>query len=86
VSKLGVEPDREQRIHRARYGAIAREITLLVPRDVSRFDAQRRLATLVVFAREMEAVLTDAALTTFDKVPGGVFRRADRTRRRTRCP
>ena len=78
VRKLGVEPDREQRIHRARYGAIAREITLLVPRDVSRFDAQRRLATLVVFAREMEAVLTDAALTTFDKMLGGVFRRADR--------
>ena len=78
VRKLGVEPDREQRIHRARYGAIAREIALLVPRDVSRFDAQRRLATLVVFAREMEAVLTDAALTTFDKMLGGVFRRADR--------
>jgi TnpA family transposase len=35
------------------------------------------LATLVVFAREMEAVLTDAAITTFDKMLGGVFRRAE---------
>jgi TnpA family transposase len=79
VRKLGVEPDREQRIHRARYAAIAREIAILVPRDVSRFDTHRRLATLVVFAREMEAVLTDAAITMFDKMLGGVFRRAEHT-------
>ena len=78
VRKLGVEPDREKRIHRARYAAIAREIAILVPRDVSRFDTPRRLATLVVCAREMEAVLTDAALAMFDKMLGGVFRRADR--------
>jgi TnpA family transposase len=79
VRKLGVESDREKRTHRARYAAIAREIAILVPRDVSRFDTARRLATLVVFAREMEAVLTDVALTMFDKMLGGVFRRADRT-------
>jgi hypothetical protein len=78
VRKLGVRPDREKRIHRARYAAIAREIAILVPRDISRFDTPRRLATLIVFAREMEAVLTDAALAMFDKMLGGVFRRADR--------
>lgn len=78
VRKLGVEPDRETRIHRARYAAIAKEIAaILVPRDVSRFDTHRRLTTLVVFAREMEAVLTDAAITIFDKMLGSVFRRAD---------
>jgi len=78
VRKLGVGPNREKRIHRARYAAIVREIAILVPRDVSRFDTPRRLATLIVFVREMEAVLTDAALTMFDKMLGGVFRRADR--------
>src|SRR5208337_3491864 len=83
VRKLGVEPDREQRIHRARYAAIAREIAILVPRGVSRLDGPRRLATLVVCAREMEAVLTDAALAMFDKMLGGVFRRADRARAKT---
>ena len=31
-----------------------------------------------MFAREMEAVLTDAALAMFDKMLGAVFRRADR--------
>lgn len=77
VRKLGVEPDRENRVHRARYAAIAREISILVPRDVSRFDTPRRLATLIVFAREMEAVLTDATLAMFDKMLGSVFRRAE---------
>ena len=78
VRRLGVGADREKRIHRARYMAIARELAILVPRDISRFDTPRRLATLVVFAREMEAVLTDAALAMFDKMLGSVFRRADR--------
>ncbi|HKN28743.1 MAG TPA: Tn3 family transposase, partial [Roseiarcus sp.] len=50
---------------------------LLSAQHLSRFDDQRRIATLVVFARETEAVLTDAALTMFDKMLGGVFRRAD---------
>ncbi|MGH6837137.1 MAG: DUF4158 domain-containing protein [Methylocella sp.] len=81
VRKLGVGSDREKRIHRARYAAIARELAILVPRDMSRFDTPRRLATLVVFAREMEAILTDATLAMFDKMLGGVFRRADRAHR-----
>ncbi len=35
------------------------------------------LAALVVVAREMEAILTDAALVIFDKMLGSIFRRAD---------
>ena len=81
VRRLGVGPDREQRIHRARYRAIARETSILSAQHLSRFDTPRRLATLVVFAREMEAILTDAALVMFDKMLGGVFRRADRAYR-----
>jgi hypothetical protein len=53
----------------------------LSAQHLSRFDAPRRLATLVVFTREMEATLTDAALMMFDKMLGGVFRRADRERK-----
>ena len=81
IRNLGVGADREQRIHRARYAAIARETAILSAQHLSRFDAPRRLATLVVFAREMEATLTDAALVMFDKMLGGVFRRADRERK-----
>ena len=79
IRNLGVGADREQRIHRARYAAIARETAILSAQHLSRFDAPRRLATLVVFAREMEATLTDAAIVMFDKMLGGVFRRADQT-------
>lgn len=81
VRSLGVEPDREQRIHRARYRAIAKEAAILSAQHLSRFDSPRRLATLVVFAREMEAILTDAALVMFDKMLGGVYRRAERAYR-----
>ena len=81
IRNLGVGADREQRIHRARYAAIARETAILSAQHLSRFDAPRRLATLVVFAREMEASLTDAALVMFDKMLGGVFRRAERERK-----
>jgi TnpA family transposase len=77
VRKLGVGPDRERRIHQARYAAIARETGILGAQHLSRFDTPRRLATLIVFAREMEAVLTDATLAMFDKMLGSVFRRAD---------
>ena len=78
VRKLGVGADREKLIHRTRYTAIARESAVVSAQHLARFDAPRRLATLVVFAREMDAVLTDAALAMFDKMLGGVFRRADR--------
>jgi hypothetical protein len=77
IRKLGVGQDREQRIHRARYAAIARETAILSAQHLSRFDTSRRLAALVVFVREMEAILTDAAIVMFDKMLGSVFRRAD---------
>lgn len=78
VRSLGIGPDREQRIHRARYRAIAKETTILSAQHLSRLDRTRRMATLVVFARETEAILTDAALVMFDKMLGGVSRRAER--------
>jgi hypothetical protein len=78
VRKLGVAADREKRIHRARYAAIARECAIVSAQHLSGFDTPRRLATLAVFAREMEATLIDAALGMFGKMLGSVFRRADR--------
>ena len=69
----------EKRIHRARYAAIAGKSALVSAQHL--FDTARRLATLVVFAREMEAVLVDAALVMFEKMLGSVFRRADRAHR-----
>lgn len=77
VRALDIDADREQRIHRARYMAIARETSIVSAQHLSRFDDRRRLATLVVFAREMEAILTDAGIAMFDKMMGSMFRRAD---------
>jgi hypothetical protein len=77
VRKLGVGSDCEKRIHRARYAAITRESAIINAQHFARFEAPRRLATLVAFARETKAVLTDAALVMFDKMLGSVFRRAD---------
>jgi hypothetical protein len=54
VRALNVGADRERRIHRARYAAIARETAILSAQHLSRFDNERRVATLVIFAREME--------------------------------
>jgi hypothetical protein len=54
-----IEPERLRPINRARYAAIAREAAILSAQHLSRFDTDRRLASLVVFAREMEAILTD---------------------------
>lgn len=81
VRNLGVGPNRKQRIDRARYRAIARKTAILSAQHLSRFDTPRRLTTLVVFAQEMDAILTDAALVMFDKMRGGVFRRADPAQR-----
>ena len=78
LRKLGVGADRETRIHRTRYAAIARETAIVSAQHLARFETPRRLAALVVFAREMVAVLTDAALAMFGKMLGAVFRRADR--------
>ncbi|KJS39356.1 MAG: transposase [Rhodospirillaceae bacterium BRH_c57] len=77
IRALDIGADREQRIHRARYMAIARETAIVSAQHLSRFDDRRRLATLVVFVREMEAILTDAGIVMFDKMMGSMFRRAD---------
>ena len=80
MRSLGVEPDRARRIHGARYAVIARVAGLVTAQHLRRLERRRRLATLVAFAIETEAALTDAALVMVGKMVGSLFRRADRTR------
>lgn len=80
VRPLGVEPDQARRIHGARYAVIARVAVLVTAQHLRRLERRRRLATLVAFAIETEAALTDAALVMVGKMVGSLFRRADRTR------
>jgi hypothetical protein len=77
VRGLGIEADRERRIHQARYVAISREAQILSAQHFSRLDETRRLATLVIFAREMEVILIDAAITMFDRLIGRIAQRAE---------
>jgi hypothetical protein len=80
VRSLGIEPDRARRIHGARYAVIVRIAGIVTAQHLRRLERRRRLATLVAFAIEMEAALTDAALVMVEKLVGSLFRRADRTR------
>lgn len=80
VRSLGIEPDRARRIHGARYAVIARVAGIVTAQHLRRLARRRRLATLIAFAIEMEAALTDAALVMVEKLVGSLFRRADRTR------
>ena len=82
VRSLGIETDRARRIHGARYAVIARIAGIVTAQHLRRLERRRRLATLVAFAIEMEAALTDAALVMVEKMVGALFRRADRTRSR----
>ena len=52
----------------------------MTAQHLTRLEGRRRLATLVAFAIEMEVALTDAAILMVEKLVGGMFRRADRTR------
>jgi TnpA family transposase len=80
VRRIGLEPDRGRRIHRARYGVIAREAAIMSAQHLSRLERRRRLATLCAFALDMEVLLTDAAVAMVEKMVGSLFRRAERTR------
>ena len=80
VRSLKVEPERARRIHAARYAVIARVAGIVTAQALRRMERRRRLATLVAFAIELEAALTDAALLMVEKMVGSLFRRADRTR------
>ena len=79
VRKLAVAPDREQRIHRARYMAIVREVAIMDAQHLSRQDEARQIASLIVFVRETEARLIDAALAMAGKMVGQVFRTAEKS-------
>jgi hypothetical protein len=80
VRSLEVEPERARRIHAARYAVIARVAGIVTAQALRRMERRRRLATLVAFAIELEAALTDAALLMVEKMVGSLLRRADRTR------
>jgi hypothetical protein len=77
VRAVGIDPSRGHLIHQARLSQLAREADKTTVQHVSRFERQRRHATLVAIALDFTASLTDQAIDLFDRLVGGIFRKAE---------
>lgn len=66
----------EKQIHHNRLLKIAREGSHMTPADLSKFEAQRRYATLVALALEGMATVTDEIIDLHDRILGKVFNAA----------
>jgi TnpA family transposase len=86
VRRAGITDERRKTIHANRYGVIAREARILHAREMQRFSADRRYATLTAFVIERQAALTDLAIDLFGRLLGTARRKAEwsRTERRLR--
>ena len=77
VRAVGIDPGRGHLIHQARLSQLAREADKTTVQHVVRFERQRRHATLVAIALDFTASLTDQAIDLFDRLVGGIFRKAE---------
>ena len=77
VRAVGIDPSRGHLIHQARLSQLAREADKTTVQHVARFERQRRHATLVAITLDFTASLTDQAIDLFDRLVGGIFRKAE---------
>ena len=77
VRAVGIDPGRGHLIHQARLSQLAREADKTTVQHVVRFERQRRHATLVAITLDFAASLTDQAIDLFDRLVGGIFRKAE---------
>ena len=77
VRSVGIDPSRGHLIHQARLSQLAREADKTTVQHVARFERQRRHATLVAITVDFTASLTDQAIDVFDRLVGGIFRKAE---------
>lgn len=66
----------EQQVHQNRLLKIAREGGQMTPRNLAKFEAQRRYATLVALALEGTATVTDECVALHDRIMGKLFNAA----------
>jgi hypothetical protein len=78
VRILDLTAERGQRIHRNRLRQLAREGARTTVQHLAESAPLRRLATLTAVALDLGETLTDLALDIFDRLLGGLFRRAER--------
>lgn len=77
VRAVGIDPGRGHLIHQARLSQLAREADKTTVQHVVRFERLRRHATLVAITLDFTASLTDQAIDLFDRLVGGIFRKAE---------
>ena len=77
VRAIGIAPSHGHLIHQARLSQLAREADKTTVQHVARFERQRRHATLVAIALDFATSLTDQAIDLFDRLVGGIFRKAE---------
>ncbi len=76
VRTIGIDLSRGHLIHQARLSQRAREADKTTVQHVARFQRQHRHATLVAITLDFTANLTDQAINLFDRLVGGIFRKA----------
>ena len=73
---LGLPENIGSHIHRNRLLKMAREGGQMTPKDLKRFEIDRRYATLVAMAVERMATITDELIDLHDQILTKVFRKA----------
>lgn len=77
VRAIGIEPGRGHLVHQARLAQLSREAARVTVQHVAGYERQRRHATLVAIVLDLSAVLTDQAIELFERLIGGMFRKAE---------
>jgi TnpA family transposase len=77
VRRIGVEPGRRDLIHQTRLAQLAREATRTTAQHIAGYERRRRHATLVAACLNVSAGLTDQAIDIFNRLIGGMFRKAE---------
>jgi hypothetical protein len=79
VRAVGLDRDRESAVPAAEFDALANEGLRMTAQHLRDLAQPRRVATVAAAAIRLETELGDAALFMFDKLMGGLTRRAERS-------
>ena len=74
---IGIEPARGHAVHQARMAQLVREAGRVTVRHLAGYERQRRHATLLAVSLDLATHLTDQAIDLFERLIGGMFRRAE---------
>lgn len=77
VRAIGIDPARGYAVHQARMAQLVREAGRVTVQHLAGYERQRRHATLLAVSLDLATNLTDQAMDLFERLVGGLFRRAE---------